>query len=129
MGHKFCGNMTRVQIIFQNALNWPKLHSHHVSNFKDSDFSVFFGGGRGGGAVNVPSLNPLIVCFASWWLSQTFCIFSKGHITLCTPSKILCSSCFLCSLSHFQLRNRYLASFPPFKIKFDADTFFLGTLH
>ena len=40
MGHKFGGNLTRVQIIFQNALNWPKLHSHHVSNFKDIDFSV-----------------------------------------------------------------------------------------
>lgn len=73
---------------------------------------------------NVPSLDPLIVCFASWWLSQTFRIFSRGHTTVCTPPKILCSSCFLCSLSYFQLRNRYLASFPQFKIKFDADTIF-----
>jgi len=116
VGHKFGGNLIRVQTIFQNALNWPKLHSHHVSNFKDSGFSVFFG--------NVPSLSPLKVCFASWWLSQTFCIFSNGHTTLCTPPKILRSSCFLCSLSYFQVRNRYLASFPHFKIKFDADTIF-----
>lgn len=73
---------------------------------------------------NVPSLNPLIICFASWWLSRTFHIFSRGHTTVCTPPRILCSSCFLCSLIYFELHNRYLASFPHFKIKFNADTIF-----
>jgi hypothetical protein len=35
------GNLTHVQIVFQNALKWPKLNFRHVIKFMDSDSSDF----------------------------------------------------------------------------------------
>jgi hypothetical protein len=41
VGHWFGGNLQCVQIVFQNAPYWPKWNLQDVSNFTDSDSSVF----------------------------------------------------------------------------------------
>ena len=60
-----------VQIVFQNATNWPKWHSHHVSNFTESGSSDFRAG--------FFTKTTFFTQFASWLLSWAFSIFQRGH--------------------------------------------------
>jgi hypothetical protein len=57
--HKWSVNAMHFQIIFHNALNWPKWYPQHVSNFTNNAASIF----------KEKFLHSvyIFVCFAHWW--------------------------------------------------------------
>jgi hypothetical protein len=71
--HELCGNPMQVQIVFQNAINWPKWHSQHVSNFTDTGFPDF--------TRRFFTQPTFSTQFASWLLSWAFSAFQRGHTT------------------------------------------------
>ena len=72
--HEFGDNLQHFQAVFQNALNWTKRNSHHVSNFMDSESSIF--GDKFLQSSHIP------ICFAHRWMSWDFRIFNSIYNTL-----------------------------------------------
>ena len=87
MGHKFCRNVTHVQILFQNALNCCKWNFQHVSNFKDSESFVLKN-----------TFLKLICIF--------ICTTQSFHNSLTCEMSLICTSTFfiVTELQHFESR-------------------------
>lgn len=73
--------LTNVQTDTQNALNWPKWTSEHVSNFMDSDYSL-------SEDKFLHSIN-IFVCFAHWWMSHVNDIFKRSRTAFVKPQKLV----------------------------------------
>jgi hypothetical protein len=71
-GLEFCGNPTHSLFYCQNAVNWPRRNSLHVSNFIFSDSSILDG-------IFLHSIH-VFICFVVWLASRAFGIFNVSHI-------------------------------------------------
>ena len=63
-----------IQFVLQNALNWPRWNSQHISNLTDGHSSVF--------EDMLLYLVHIFIRCRSRWTSWAFTIFSRGHTAL-----------------------------------------------
>jgi len=104
-GHDFGGNLTYVQIVSQNYVNWPRSTSQYDINFMDTDSAVLKD-------KFLHSIH-ILICFAHHWTSQVLSIFNRGHIAfeLGKPHNNLHSTHYLwCTNSDFIVRVNFISN-------------------
>lgn len=109
-GLEFCGNPTHPLFYCQNAVNWPRWNSLHVSNFIFSD-SILDG-------IFLYSIH-VFFCFVVWRASRAFGIFSVSHIAFELPKllKHLCPSHCPFLESYFHHFKSFRNIFPQAKLE------------
>jgi len=116
VGHLFGCNPTLVQIVFQNALNWPKWNFLYIRNFTDFVSSVL-----------KDKFHHIFMCFACWWTYQAFSIFNRGY-TVLKLGKLL-NTCVLPIIYWFHHFRSFHSIFPTVRAKFVVSMLFFQVCH